>query len=293
MCDEADFAEEEAYIVKAGISRRHFSQMAGAAGVLTLMPAAAYAGPKLTEREVIIKTPDGMADCFFVYPAKGKYSAVLIWPDIFGLRPAFKDMARRLAGAGHAVLVVNPFYRAVKAPVLPIDADQRAPENFAKVLEQAKKLTPVTNVTDAKAFVTWLDTQRPVDKRKGIGTQGYCMGGPMVMRTAAAIPDRIGAVASFHGGGLATDKADSPHLLIPQMKASFLIAIAENDDAKAPQEKDVLKAAFEAAGLPAEIEVYTGTMHGWCPTDSKVYHKEQAERAWSRLLALYGQGLSK
>ncbi len=294
MCDEADFSEEDAYLARRDmVSRRHFGQMAGAAGALALIPAAAYAGPKLIERDVLIKTADGMADCFFAHPAKGKYPAVLIWPDIFGLRPAFKDMARRLAGEGYAVLVVNPFYRSAKAPVLPASADPRAPENFAKVRALAMQLSPRTNVTDAKAFVGWLDKQKPVDKKKKIGTQGYCMGGPMVMRTAAAMPDRIGAGASFHGGGLASDKPDSPHLLIPQMKARFLIAVAANDDEKAPQEKEVLKAAFAAAKLPAEIEVYAGTMHGWCPTDSKVYHKEQAERAWGRLLALYEHGLSK
>jgi carboxymethylenebutenolidase len=292
MCSESDFSEEEAYLARARtLSRRRFGAIAGAAGALSLLPAAVYAGPKLTEREVTIKTPDGVADCFFAHPAKGKHPAVLIWPDIFGLRPAFKDMARRLAGAGYAVLVVNPYYRSIKSPVLPADVDQRAPENFAKVREQAMKLSPATNVTDAKAFVAWLDSQKPVDTKRKIGTQGYCMGGPMVMRTAAAVPTRIGAGASFHGGGLATDKAESPHLLIPKMKASFLIAVAANDDEKAPQEKETLKSAFAASGLSAEIEVYARTMHGWCPTDSKVYNQEQAEKAWSRLLALYGKAL--
>ncbi len=292
MCEESDFAEEEAYIAKMrSLSRRRFGVIAGAAGALTLVPACVYAGPKLTEREVTIKTPDGMADCFFAHPAVGKYPAVLIWPDIFGLRPAFKDMARRLAGAGYAVLVVNPYYRSIKAPVLPAGVDQRATENFAKVREQASKLKPTTNVTDAKAFVAWLDGQKPVDTKRKIGTQGYCMGGPMVMRTAAAVPARIGAGASFHGGGLATDNPESPHLLIPKMKASFLIAVAANDDEKGPEEKETLKTAFAAAGLPAEIEVYAGTMHGWCPTDSKVYNQEQAEKAWARLLVLYSKAL--
>ncbi len=292
MCDQDDFAEEEAWLAKSGgVSRRHFGQMAGAAGALTFLPAAVYAEQKLAGREVTIKTPDGVADCYFVSPKTGKYPAVLIWPDIFGLRPAFKDMARRLAGEGFAVLVVNPFYRSVKAPVLPEGVDQRSPENFAKVRELAMKLTPETNVTDAKAFVAWLDKQRPVDKKRKIGTQGYCMGGPIVMRAAAAVSERIGAGASFHGGGLVTDKPDSPHLLIPTMKASFLIAIAANDAEKEPTVKETLKTAFASAKLPAEIEVYAGTMHGWCPTDSKVYHPEQAERAWARLLALYTKAL--
>jgi carboxymethylenebutenolidase len=171
--------------------------------------------------------------------------------------------------------------------VLPEGVDPRAPENFARVRDLAMKLTPETNVIDAKAFVAWLDKQKPVDKKRKMGTQGYCMGGPIVMRTTAAIPGRIGAGASFHGGGLVTDKPDSPHALIPRMKANFLIAIAENDDAKAPQEKDMLRAAFTAFNMQAEIEVYAGTMHGWCPTDSKVYNHVQAERAWARLLELY------
>jgi carboxymethylenebutenolidase len=288
MCDQDDFAGEEAWLAKSGVvSRRQFGQMAGAAGALTLLPAAVYAERKTVGREVTIKTPDGVADCYFVSPKAGKHPAVLIWPDIFGLRPAFKDMARRLAGEGFAVLVVNPFYRSAKAPVLPEGVDQRSPENFAKVRELAMKLTPETNVTDAKAFVAWLDKQKPVDKKRKMGTQGYCMGGPIVMRAAAAVSGRIGAGASFHGGGLVTDKLDSPHLLIPQMTASFLIAVAENDDQKDPLTKETLKTAFAAAKLPAEIEVYAGTMHGWCPTDSKVYHPEQAERAWARMLVLY------
>jgi carboxymethylenebutenolidase len=300
MCDDADFAEEERYLAEQQkLSRRNFSGMAGAAAFLTALPATALAksatkkGKEITviSEDVTIQTPDGIADCYFAYPERGKHPAVLIWPDIFGLRPAKKEMAIRLAASGYAVLVVNPYYRSVKAPVLPEGVDQRSPENFAKVREQAMKLSPTTNVTDAKAFVVWLDASKRVNTKRKIGTQGYCMGGPMVMRTAAAIPERIGAVASFHGSSLANAKPDSPHLLIPKTKANYLIAIAENDDQKNPAEKETLKTAFAAAKMPAEIEVYSGTMHGWCPTDSKVHNKEQAQKAWSRLLALYDKAL--
>jgi carboxymethylenebutenolidase len=190
------------------------------------------------------------------------------------------------------VLVVNPYYRSVKAPVLPEGVDPRAPDNWAKVREQAGKLSPSTNAVDAKAFVGFLDAQKSVSRKRKIGTAGYCMGGPMVVRTAAAMPNRIGAVASFHGASLANDKPDSPHLLIPQTKADYLIAIAENDDQKAPAEKEMLRAAFAAAGRPAEVEVYAGALHGWCPPDAKVYNAEQAERAWARMIILFGKALA-
>jgi carboxymethylenebutenolidase len=302
MCDDADFAEEERYLAEQQkLSRRNFSGMAGAAAFLTALPATAVAEmleakqmartSTVISKDVTIQTPDGIADCYFAYPERGKHPAVLIWPDIFGLRPAKKEMAIRLAASGYAVLVVNPYYRSVKAPVLPEGVDQRSPENFAKVREQAMKLSPATNVTDAKAFVAWLDATKRVNTKRKIGTQGYCMGGPMVLRTAAAVPERIGAVASFHGSSLANDKPESPHLLIPKTKASYLIAIAENDDQKNAAEKETLKTAFAAAKLPAEIEVYAGAMHGWCPPDSRVHNPEQAEKAWSRLLALYKKAL--
>jgi carboxymethylenebutenolidase len=221
-----------------------------------------------------------------VHPAKGTHPGVLIWPDIFGLRPAFKDMATRLAESGYSVLVINPFYRTKKAPTAPDHPDFNDPATRQALMALAGSLNPDTAVTDAKAFIAFLDSQPSVDKKRKIGTTGYCMGGPFVLRTAAALPDRIGAGATFHGGGLATDKPDSPHLLIPRMKAHFLIAIAENDDQKEPQAKDVLREAFAKAHLPAEIEVYAGTQHGWCPPDSRVYNHDQAEKAWSRLLVL-------
>jgi carboxymethylenebutenolidase len=291
MCDADDFAADERYAEgrRTG-SRRDFGALAGVVGLAAMLPSSAGAAD-VTESDVIITTPDGQADAYWVHPAAGKHPAVLVWPDIFGLRPAFRQMGRRLAEAGYAVLVVNPYYRSVKAPVLPEGVDPRADANWKKVRAQAQKLTADTNVTDARAFVAWLDRQEPVDTTKKVGTTGYCMGGPMVMRTAAAVPERIGAGATFHGGGLATDRPDSPHLLIPKMKASFLIAIAANDDEGDPKAKDTLKKAFSDAGLTAEIEVYQDTRHGWCPPDSKVYHRDQAERAWARLLALLAKAL--
>jgi carboxymethylenebutenolidase len=291
MCDEATRAEDEEFI---RLNRRDFASMVGGAGLAGLIPGAALAAASshhdMVKRDLVVKTPDGMADCFFVHPAKGKYPGVILWPDVFGLRATKKAMAERLAHAGYAVLAVNPYYRSVKAPVIPEGEPLRSDANWPKVRAQAARLTPATNATDAKAFVAFLDKQKAVDRKKRVGTMGYCMGGPMVMRTAAAVPDRIGAVASFHGSSLANDKPESTHLLIPQTKASYLIAIAQNDDARSPAEKDILKSAFAAAGRPAEIEVYPAN-HGWCPPDGSVYDKEQAERAWGRMLNLFNTAL--
>jgi len=197
-------------------------------------------------------------------------------------------MAKRLAESGYSVLVVNPFYRTKKAPT----ADAGAATPIPQVLPLAQTLNETTHMTDAKAFVAWLDRQSSVAKNQKVGTQGYCMGGPMAFRTAAAVPDRVGAVASFHGGGLVTDKPDSPHLQAAKAKIQLLIAIAANDDMRSPNEKNVLKETFEKAKLPAEIEVYTGSAHGWCPPDSQVYNEPMAEKAWTRLLALYGKALA-
>jgi carboxymethylenebutenolidase len=242
----------------------------------------------VTESDVTVKTPDGTADCYFVHPSAGTAPGVLVWPDIFGLRPAFHQMGKRLAESGYSVLVVNPFYRTQKAPT----AAQGAATPIQQLLPLAQSLNVTTQVTDAKAFIGWLDQQPSVAKNRKMGTQGYCMGGAMAFRTAYAVPDRIGAVASFHGGnGLVTDKPDSPHLQAATTKAQFLVAIAQNDDKQAPTEKDVMKETFAKAGLPAEVEVYPA-MHGWCPPDSGVYSEPQAEKAWSRLLVLYGKALA-
>jgi carboxymethylenebutenolidase len=289
MCEHDDLDE---FARRAGeVTRRQFGVMALGAGLVAALPKLANAA-ETKGSDVEIKTPDGVADAYFVHPAKGKYPAVLIWPDIFGLRPAFKEMATRLAESGYSVLVINPFYRTKKAPTAPDHPDFNDPPTRQALMTLAGTLTPDTAGTDAKAFVGFLDSQASVDKKKKMGTTGYCMGGPFVMRTAAAFPARIGAAATFHGGGLVTDKPDSPHLLIPQMKAHYLIAIAENDDKRQPDAKDVLKDSFAKASLPAEVEVYVGTMHGWCPTDSQVYNHDQAEKAWSRMTALFSSSLA-
>jgi carboxymethylenebutenolidase len=289
MCEQDDL--DEFARRSSEITRRQFGTMALSAGLVAAVPALANA-PATSGADVDIKTPDGVADAYFVHPLKGKFPAVLIWPDIFGLRPAFKQMATRLAESGYAVLVINPFYRTQRAPTAPEHPDFNDPATRQALMTLAGTLNPQTAVTDATAFVNFLDAQPSVDKKRKMGTTGYCMGGPFVFRTAAAFPNRIGAGATFHGGGLVTDAPDSPHLLIPQMKAHFLIAIAENDDQKQPEAKDVLRTAFAKAHLPAEIEVYAGTMHGWCPPDSHVYDRDQAEKAWSRLLALLNTSLA-
>jgi carboxymethylenebutenolidase len=265
--------------------------MALGAGLAAMLPKPAHAA-ETTGAEVEIKTPDGVADAYIVHPLKGKYPAVLIWPDIFGLRPAFRAMATRLAESGYTVLVINPFYRTHKAPTSPEHPNWDDPPTRDALMALAHSLTPATATTDAKAFVSYLDAHAAVDVKKKIGTTGYCMGGPLVLRTAAARADRIGAAATFHGGGLVTKEPDSPHLLIAQSKAHYLIAIAANDDERDPTAKTVLRETFDRAQLPAEVEVYAGTQHGWCPPDSAVYNHEQAEKAWARLLVLLNGALS-
>ena len=289
MCDEQTLRDEEA--ARAALTRRQFTVATSAAIAAAVLPKARGAEPVIGT-DVLVETPDGQADCYFAHPATGAHAGVIVWPDILGLRPAFRAMGDRLASAGYAVLVVNPYYRQAQAPVVPEGASFRDAATRETVMPLARSLSPETNVTDAKAFVAFLDAQASVDTERKIGTTGYCMGGPMTMRTAAAVPDRIGAGASFHGGGLATDDDASPHLLVPDMKASFLIAIAENDDERDPDAKDKLRAAFDAAELDAEIEVYAGALHGWCPPDSPVYNEAQAERAWARLLALFEGALA-
>jgi carboxymethylenebutenolidase len=290
MCDNESMDDMVAYQLKTGLSRRAFGALSVGAGLAALLPRAADAA-LVTESEVEIKTPDGTCDAYFVHPAKGATAAVLIWPDAFGLRPAFRQLGKRLAESGYAVLVVNQFYRQMHAPTSPPNPDFNDPKIRDAVMAQMNALTPQTAITDATAFLAWLDSQPAVDRKRKAGTTGYCMGGPLTLRTAAAVPGRIGAGASFHGGGLVTDKPDSPHLLIPQIKAQYLIAIAANDDEKQPDAKTTLREDFASAHLPAEIEVYAGTMHGWCPPDSKVYNPEAAEKAWARLLVLFKAAL--
>jgi len=290
MCDEHYEDDLANYMRFPPLTRRQFAAASMGAGLMVTLPRAANA-QAVKESDVEVKTPDGVADCYFVHPGAAS-AGVIVWPDILGLRPAFRQMGKRLAESGYAVLVVNPFYRQKKAPVVPAGASFADPATRSAVMPLAQALNATTHSSDAKAFVAFLDSQAAVDKKRKIGTTGYCMGGPIVMRTAAAAPDRIGAGASFHGGGLVTKNPDSPHLLIPTMKAHFLFAVAENDDQKEPEAKNVLRDAFAAAKLPAEIEVYAGAAHGWCPPDSAVYNEKQAERAWSRLLALFKGALA-
>jgi carboxymethylenebutenolidase len=281
MCDQDHFQED-----LKKYTRRDVGTLAAAMSLAALLPRGAYA-QNVKESDVNIRTPDGECDAYFVTPGSGAHAAVLVWPDIFGLRPAMREMGKRLASEGYSVLVVNPFYRQQKAPTAP----QGAATPIPQVLPQMQALNATTHTTDAKAFIAWLDSRAEVDKGRKIGTIGYCMGGPIVMRTAAAVPDRVGAGGSFHGGQLTTNGPDSPHLLIPQMKAQFLIAVAENDDMRDPSSKTILRDAFAAANLDAEIEVYPAA-HGWCPPDTQVYDREQSERAWSRMLVMFEEALA-
>lgn len=291
MCDTHSIDDMIEFQRRAGdISRRRFGALSVGAGLAMVLPAVADA-MDVKESEVQIKTPDGVADAYFVHPSSGTHPGVLIWPDALGLRNAFRQMGKRLAQSGYSVLVVNPFYRQKKAPILPEGASFQDPETRKQVIAMASALSPTTNVTDAKAFVAYLDAQPSVDRTRKMGTAGYCMGGSITMRTAAALPDRIGAGASFHGGGLVKDTPESPHRLVPTMKARYLFAIAENDDKEQPAAKDKLREAFAAAKLPAEIEVYAGALHGWCPPDSPVYNEAQAEKAWTRMLELFKTAL--
>lgn len=280
------------------LSRRDFVALtaAGLAATATL----GAADRDVTETEVVIDTPDGKCDCAYIYPSTGAHAAVIIWPDAFGLRPSMREMAKRLAVAGYTVLVPNPYYRVAKSPVF----GDISKFSFSNPTDRAR-LTPLMGSIgaegaaerDVTAFVAWLDKQKQVDTSKKIGTQGYCMGGPLVFRTAAAVPSRIGAVASFHGGGLVTDAPTSPHLLIPKMRARLLVAVASNDDQRQPDAKDTLREAFRKAGRPAEIKVYK-SLHGWCvpdmPADANgpIYNQPEAEDAWAKLMALYRTALA-
>ena len=291
MCEQDDFDAMVKYAHRSALSRRQFGALSMGAGLISMIPPVANAA-EVTGADVDIKTPDGTCDAYFVHPTKGASPGVLVWPDIFGLRPTFKDMAKRLAESGYAVLVINPFYRVQKAPTSAPNPDFNDPATRKALMGLAGGLTPETAVIDAKAFVPWLDSQAAVSKKHKLASTGYCMGGPFTLRTAAAFPERIGAGATFHGGGLVTDKPDSPHLLIPTIKAQYLIAIAESDDKQQPDAKTVLRDTFGKANLPAEVEVYEGTMHGWCPPDSRVYNHDQAEKAWTRQLALFKKALA-
>lgn len=292
MCDDLTELDNQKHLEKSGgLNRRDFGKLTAATSVLGVLPPVVNA-VDVVESDVMITTPDGESEAYFVHPASGQHPGILMWTDILGLRTAFRTMANRLAQSGYSVVVPNPFYRDKKIPVVPEGASFGDPDTRTLLRGFAGKLTQDAAFSDAKAYIGFLDQQAAVDTDRKIGTAGYCMGGPLIMRTAAAVPDRVGAAASFHGGGLVTNAADSPHLLIPQTPAHILHAVAENDDERSPDTKNVLAAAYKEAGIPAEIEVYAGAMHGWCPPDSQVYNEPQAEKAWLRLLALYESALA-
>jgi carboxymethylenebutenolidase len=288
MCDDLI---HQGLIHDPTISRRAFGL--GAAATVILSSAAASAQAKVVEKDVNVPMASGVADSALFYPeGRGNWPAVLVWTDILGLRPVFREMGRRLAAEGYVVLVPNPFYRNAKAPVVDGSFDFSKPEDRAKVMPMAAALTADANISDAQSYVAFLDAQPPTDRKKKMGVQGYCMGGPLTFRTAATAPERIGAAATFHGGGLVTDKPDSPHLLIPKMKAEVVCAVADNDDKRDPAAKDKLKEAFAAAHLKAKVEVYEGCNHGWTVRGSQVYNEAGAERAWAELTALYKRNLA-
>jgi len=284
MCDD-DI--HQGLVQDPTVSRRTFGLMSvAAAGVAT----RAYAAD-VVEKDVEVKTADGTADAALYYPAgKGTWPAVLVWPDILGLRPVFRELGKRLAAQGYVVLVPNPFYRSKRAPVVEGAFDFSKPEDRAKVMALRQAMTNEGIDKDAVAYLAFLDAQAQTNRKKKAGVQGYCMGGPLSFRTAAAVPNRIGAVGSFHGGGLTTKNPDSPHLLIPKTKASYLVAVAQNDDKAQPDSKDILKKAFADAKLKATVEVYPAN-HGWCVKGSQVYDEASAEKAWAELTKLYKANL--
>jgi carboxymethylenebutenolidase len=318
MCDDTTDAENRAYLESVRLSRRQVAIGAGAAAAAFVTgcpapppatsgtaPAAEPTGtgaptapatsdepapPATTSRMVAIDTPDGSAEAFFVTPASGQHPGVLVWPDVVGLRDAYRTMATRLAGSGYAVLAVNPYYRSTKMPLFATFAEGRTEEAKARIAPMREALTPAAITKDGAAFAAWLDGQKEVDKGRKLASTGYCMGGPFTFRTAAAAPERVGAIASFHGGGLVTADPASPHALFPQMKAAALICIAKNDDEKEPDAKTALREAAERAQRPAEIDVYPA-QHGWCTIDSPVYDEAQAERAWARMLDTFTRHL--
>ncbi|HEY6555920.1 MAG TPA: dienelactone hydrolase family protein [Polyangiaceae bacterium] len=309
MCDEATEAENEPYLERVRLSRRELGMGAGAtlAAVVTgcaspttpakrpdSMPASATAQPTVekavppatTGRTVTIDTPDGAAEAFFVTPKSGKHPGVVMWPDVAGLRDAYRTMATRLAAEGYAVLAVNHYYRSAKLPLFTTFSEWQSEEGKKKIGPMREAITAAGITKDGAAFAAWLDQQEEVDPGRKLATCGYCMGGPFTFRTAAAAPKRVGVIASFHGGSLVTEEPTSPHALLPRIKAAALICIAQNDDERGPEVKTTLRQAAEEAHVPAEIEVYPA-QHGFCTLDSPVYDAEQAERAWARMLATF------
>jgi len=299
MADEKQDHNESAE-APTDLSRRDFVAMSIAAGLAAAAGSSSAADLQVVETNVEVKTPDGVCDAAFIHPATGSHPGVLIWPDAFGLRSSMRDIGKRIAAEGYSVLVPNPFYRLAKAPVIqdPSSFSFQNPADMAKLQPLMASINAAGAAEkDASAYVAFLDAQPQVNKAKKMGTQGYCMGGPLVVRTAAALPDRIGAGASFHGGGLVTNTPASPHLLAPKIKARMYFGIASNDDMRQPDAKDKLREAFAAAKVPAEIEVYPESLHGWCVPDmpmqngKPIYNKPDAEKAWAKLVALYKRAL--
>jgi carboxymethylenebutenolidase len=287
MCDSDN---HQGYIADTSFTRRSVVLTISSVAAVAALPSSALA-VEVIETEVTVPTPDGAADAALFHPAgAGSWPAVLMWPDILGLRPVFREMARRLASSGYTVLVPNPFYRVKRAPVVTGPFDFNSPTDRAKLEGLRDALTNAAIDRDAAAFITFLDKQKQTNRRKAAGVQGYCFSGPFAFHTGAARSDRVRAVATFHGGGLVTKDANSPHLLIPKTKASFVVAIARNDDQKQPDAKDMLKATFAAAKRPAIVEVYPAD-HGWCVPGSQTYDQPSAERAWAELLRLYRANL--
>ncbi len=296
MCDDFTDSENDSWMKAHALGRREFAGLGAGASVALMLPGAAMAAsgtaqPAVTASTVSIPMAEGTADAYFVHPAKGRHPAVILWPDIAGLREAYQVMGTRLAQAGYAVLVVNQYYRSAKAPILKTFAEWRTEEGQARLKPMIAAITPAGTSADAASFVDWLAKQPAVQPKRKMSSCGYCMGGPFTFRTAAARPEQVGAIASFHGARLAADAVDSPHLLLPKMKARLLIAIAQNDDAREPSAKDTLSNAAKAAGRAAEIEVYPA-QHGWCTIDAPVYDKVQAEKAWGRMLAMFRTALT-
>ncbi|MEL7541338.1 MAG: dienelactone hydrolase family protein [Pseudomonadota bacterium] len=298
MCDEITERELDEYLKNKAVTRRGFTVGASAAVASTSLILPACATPvetgemTLAESEISIPTPAGAADGLFIHPSEGAHAAIIMWPDIHGVRPAFFDMARRLATSGYSVLAMNPYYRTMNGRLFEEGQTIRDPGGRELVMPHYSALSPDTVIVDSEAYVAWLDAQSSVDTSRGIGAIGFCMTGSWTLRAAAALPGRVKAPSSFHGGGLVTEAEDSPHLLADKIQGGVLIAIAENDHEREPEAQGALIAAFETADVPAEIEVYADALHGWVPTDSRAHNPEQSERAWSRMLALFERELS-
>lgn len=292
MCDDRSEKDVERMLRRRGLTRREFSATLTTAAIAAMLPPIASA-TEIKAGEVMVTTPDGEADGWLAHPVEGRHASVILWPDIKGIRPGFRMMGERLAQSGYTVLVVNPYYRSVKGDVITSGEEFSDPAVRERLMPYVRALSIETCLTDGAAFIEYLDAHPAGDPERQVGAMGYCMTGSYALRLAAAYPQRIGAGASFHGNGLATDREDSPHLLAPQIDAGMLIAIAANDDERDPEDKVLLRQAFDDAGGRAEIEVYEDTLHGWCPPDGAAHHPEQAERAWQRMLALFEKELAQ